>query len=91
MCSFSTYTLPSGIYGTALSDANWDGSENCGRCVKVNYGSKSLTAMVWNLPIIDALCDLCVCRSQTNAPAAAQIISTSIRTLSQLSPMPQRV
>ncbi|EME47888.1 expansin-related protein [Dothistroma septosporum NZE10] len=45
-CSFSTYTLPSGIYGTALSDANWDGSEACGRCVKVTYGGKSLTAMV---------------------------------------------
>lgn len=46
MCSFSTYTLPSGVYGTALSDSNWDGSEACGRCVKVNYGGKSLTAMV---------------------------------------------
>lgn len=46
MCSFSTYTLPSGVYGTALGDSNWDGSEACGRCVKVNYGGKSLTAMV---------------------------------------------
>lgn len=35
MCSFSTYTLPSGLYGTALSDSNWDGSESCGGCVEV--------------------------------------------------------
>jgi expansin len=33
MCSFSTYSLPSGLYGTALSDSNWDNAGNCGGCV----------------------------------------------------------
>ena len=27
-CSFSTYTLPAGLYGTALSDSNWANSYN---------------------------------------------------------------
>jgi len=45
-CSFSTYTLPSGLQGTALSSSNWDNSANCGGCVNVNYGGKSVTAMV---------------------------------------------
>lgn len=47
-CSFSTYTLPSGIFGTALSDSNWDTSANCGACVSVTGPSgNSITAMVW--------------------------------------------
>lgn len=45
-CSFSTYTLPKGLYGTALSDSNWANSANCGGCVNVSYGGKSITAMV---------------------------------------------
>ncbi|KAL9113413.1 MAG: hypothetical protein Q9227_002454 [Pyrenula ochraceoflavens] len=46
-CSFSTYTLPSGIYGTALSDANWDDAANCGACVSVTGPSgNSITAMI---------------------------------------------
>lgn len=46
-CSFSTYTLPSGIYGTALSDSNWDNSGNCGACIKVTGpAGNSITAMV---------------------------------------------
>lgn len=45
-CSFSTYTLPSGLYGTALSDSNWDTSGNCGGCAAVTYGGKTITAMV---------------------------------------------
>lgn len=48
MCSFSTYTLPKGIYGTALSDSNWDGSAACGACVQVTGpdGKTKITAMV---------------------------------------------
>ncbi|GIZ37003.1 hypothetical protein CKM354_000046700 [Cercospora kikuchii] len=47
MCSFSTYTLPQGIYGTALSDSNWAGSEACGGCVQVTGpNGKKITAMV---------------------------------------------
>jgi expansin len=45
-CSFSTYTLPAGLLGTALSSSNWDNSGNCGGCVNVRYGGKSVTAMV---------------------------------------------
>ncbi|KAF2474411.1 barwin-like endoglucanase [Lindgomyces ingoldianus] len=35
MCSFTGYTIPSGIYGTALSDSNWAGAGNCGACISV--------------------------------------------------------
>lgn len=45
-CSFSTYTLPAGLFGTALSSSDWDTSAMCGGCVKVKYGGKSITAMV---------------------------------------------
>lgn len=46
-CSFSTYTLPAGILGTALSDSNWDNAANCGACVSVQGPSGSvITAMV---------------------------------------------
>lgn len=31
-CSFTQYTLPSGVYGTALSDSNWSNAANCGAC-----------------------------------------------------------
>ncbi|KAF2213113.1 carbohydrate-binding module family 63 protein [Cercospora zeae-maydis SCOH1-5] len=47
MCSFSTYDIPDGIYGTALSDSNWDGSEACGGCVEVTGpNGMKITAMV---------------------------------------------
>lgn len=45
-CSFSTFSLPKGLYGTALSDSNWDNSGNCGGCVQVSHGGKSITAMI---------------------------------------------
>ena len=44
-CMFSTYTLPSGIYGTA--SANWDNSAHCGACVSVKGPDGTrITAMV---------------------------------------------
>jgi expansin len=47
-CSFSTYTLPSGIFGTALSDSNWDDAAECGACISVTGPSgNSITAMVF--------------------------------------------
>ncbi|KAH7386984.1 RlpA-like double-psi beta-barrel-protein domain-containing protein-containing protein [Phaeosphaeria sp. MPI-PUGE-AT-0046c] len=47
MCSFTGYTIPSGIYGTALSDANWGKAQACGQCVSVTGPSgKKITAMV---------------------------------------------
>lgn len=46
-CSFSTYTLPSHLYGTALSAQNWDSGANCGACLKVTGpNGSSITAMV---------------------------------------------
>ncbi|KAJ6111282.1 hypothetical protein N7486_003517 [Penicillium sp. IBT 16267x] len=34
-CSFSDYTLPSSLFGTALSIDQWDDAANCGACVAV--------------------------------------------------------
>lgn len=45
-CSFSTYTLPSGLYGTAFSGQAWNKAANCGGCVKVTHGGKTITAMI---------------------------------------------
>lgn len=51
-CSFSSYTLPAGIYGTALSGANWDSAAHCGACVEVTGPSGTkITAMVYCLPL----------------------------------------
>ncbi|KAL1793615.1 hypothetical protein ACET3X_008597 [Alternaria dauci] len=47
MCSLTGYTLPAGVYGTALSDSNWEGASNCGVCVQVTGPSgKKIKAMV---------------------------------------------
>ncbi|KAF2261040.1 barwin-like endoglucanase [Lojkania enalia] len=47
MCSFTGYTIPSGIFGTALSDSNWAGAGNCGACVSVaGPDGNSIKAMV---------------------------------------------
>ncbi|KAF2184636.1 carbohydrate-binding module family 63 protein [Zopfia rhizophila CBS 207.26] len=46
-CSFSGYTIPSGILGTALSDSNWASAGNCGACVSVKGpDGNSIKAMV---------------------------------------------
>lgn len=47
MCSFTGYTIPSNLYGTALSDSNWDGANACGTCVSVTGpDGYKITAMV---------------------------------------------
>ncbi|CAJ2513122.1 Uu.00g012410.m01.CDS01 [Anthostomella pinea] len=47
MCSFSTYTLPSGIYGTAFSGSAWATAANCGACIEVTGPSGDpITAMI---------------------------------------------
>jgi hypothetical protein len=47
MCSFTGYTLPSNLFGTALSDSNWANAEACGQCVSVTGPSGTkITAMV---------------------------------------------
>lgn len=46
-CSFSTYSLPSNILGTALAAPNWSNSGNCGACVRVTGpNGHKITAMV---------------------------------------------
>ncbi|KAJ4363321.1 hypothetical protein N0V95_001094 [Ascochyta clinopodiicola] len=46
-CSFSGYTVPSSLYGTAISDSNWSGAGACGTCVSVTGPSgNKITAMV---------------------------------------------
>ncbi|KAF3042193.1 hypothetical protein E8E12_009213 [Didymella heteroderae] len=47
-CSFDGgYTIPSGLFGTALSDSNWANAGNCGACVSVTGPSgNSIKAMI---------------------------------------------
>lgn len=45
-CSFAGYKLPAGLYGTAISDSNWNNAAQCGGCVAASYGGKYVTAMV---------------------------------------------
>ncbi|KAJ5323815.1 hypothetical protein N7476_002415 [Penicillium atrosanguineum] len=46
-CSFSGYTLPSGLFGTALSVDQWSDAANCGACVSVTGPSgNSIKAMI---------------------------------------------
>ncbi|OQD80173.1 hypothetical protein PENANT_c038G09395 [Penicillium antarcticum] len=46
-CSFSSYTLPSTLFGTALSADRWDDAANCGSCVSVTGpNGKTIKAMV---------------------------------------------
>jgi hypothetical protein len=78
-CSFSTYTLPSNIFGTALSDSNWDSSANCGACVAVTGpDGNAITAMVPapSFPF-RALLILCPYRSLMNVPVVAPTTSIS--------------
>lgn len=46
-CSFTGYTIPAGLYGTAFSGSAWNSAANCGACVKVTGpNGNSITAMV---------------------------------------------
>ncbi|RSL49256.1 hypothetical protein CEP51_015523 [Fusarium floridanum] len=45
-CMFTTYTLPSGIYGTAFSGAVWNNAASCGACIEVTGPSGTITAMI---------------------------------------------
>ncbi|EAT83200.1 hypothetical protein HBH56_194330 [Parastagonospora nodorum] len=48
MCSFTGYTIPAGLFGTALTDSDWDSGNACGQCVSVTGpdGKTKITAMV---------------------------------------------
>ncbi|KAK8086037.1 hypothetical protein PG994_001011 [Apiospora phragmitis] len=50
-CSFSTYTLPSGIYGTAFSGSAWDSGAKCGSCLEVTAKGKTIKVMVSRRPM----------------------------------------
>lgn len=45
-CSFSTYTLPAGLYGTAFSGQVWNSAANCGACIEITGPTGTITAMV---------------------------------------------
>ncbi|KAJ5360390.1 Barwin-related endoglucanase [Penicillium concentricum] len=46
-CSFSGYTLPSHLFGAALSLQRWDDAANCGACVSVTGpNGNSIKAMI---------------------------------------------
>lgn len=45
-CSFSSYTLPSGIYGTAFSGFAWNNGAKCGACLEVTAKGKTIKVMV---------------------------------------------
>lgn len=46
-CSFTGYTLPAGLYGTAFSGSAWASSGNCGGCVRVTGpNGNQITAMI---------------------------------------------
>ncbi|KAH7159648.1 RlpA-like double-psi beta-barrel-protein domain-containing protein-containing protein [Dactylonectria estremocensis] len=45
-CMFTTYTLPSSIYGTAFSGQIWDSAAHCGACIEVTGPSGTITAMI---------------------------------------------
>ncbi|KAK7403348.1 hypothetical protein QQX98_010869 [Neonectria punicea] len=47
MCSFVTYKLPAGIYGTAFSGSAWSTAASCGACIEVTGpGGKKIKAMI---------------------------------------------
>jgi len=45
-CSFSTYSLPAGIYGTAFSGEAWNLGAKCGSCLEVTAKGKTIKVMV---------------------------------------------
>ncbi|PKX97065.1 putative extracellular cellulase CelA/allergen Asp F7-like [Aspergillus novofumigatus IBT 16806] len=46
-CSFTGYTLPSGLFGTAYSGAAWNNAAECGACVSVKGpNGKTIKAMI---------------------------------------------
>ncbi|KAL2888068.1 Expansin-like protein 6 [Ceratocystis lukuohia] len=46
-CSFTEYTIPSGLFGVAYPTPDWDNSGNCGACLEVTGpNGNTLTVMV---------------------------------------------
>ncbi|XRM46938.1 hypothetical protein ABZX51_009955 [Aspergillus tubingensis] len=55
-CSFTDYTIPSGLFGTALSSQRWDNAAECGSCVEVTgpSGTKIKAMVVDECPECDS-------------------------------------
>jgi len=55
-CSFVGYTIPSGLYGVAMGEVNWDGAKTCGGCVEVTgpKGNRITAQVVDQCPECDA-------------------------------------
>ncbi|TPR01140.1 hypothetical protein CAN33_0037810 [Aspergillus niger] len=55
-CSFTEYTIPSGLFGTALSSQRWDNAAECGACVEVTgpSGTKIKAMVVDECPECDS-------------------------------------
>ena len=48
-CAFTDYTLPASVDGSiCVSEAIWNSSAQCGRCISVSYKGKKITVMVTN-------------------------------------------
>ena len=45
-CMFSSYALPSGVFGTALGGASWANSAMCGACLRVTGPKGKVKVMV---------------------------------------------
>ncbi|TLS30453.1 hypothetical protein PpBr36_02463 [Pyricularia pennisetigena] len=45
-CMLTSYTIPAGIFGTAISNSNYDSSSMCGVCLTVKGPNGSMKAMV---------------------------------------------
>lgn len=45
-CSFTNYSLPTGIYGAGLGPANWANGSKCGACLQVEGPQGSVNVMV---------------------------------------------
>ncbi|KAH8164652.1 hypothetical protein CIB48_g3573 [Xylaria polymorpha] len=78
-CSFSTYTLPAGVYGTAYSGSAWNSAEKCGACIRVTAGGNSLIAMIVDkCPECDeGHLDLFENAFHTLSPSATGLLATS--------------
>ncbi len=53
-CLFSSYSLPSGIFGTALAGPNWNTASLCGGCLSVTGPKGTIKVMVWSTAYMDA-------------------------------------
>ncbi|TLD19848.1 hypothetical protein PspLS_09597 [Pyricularia sp. CBS 133598] len=45
-CMLTSYTIPAGMFGTAIANSNYDSSSMCGVCLNVNGPSGSMKVMV---------------------------------------------